>query len=455
MADAKAQNRYRVIERLRVQMAEVFRGESESVAGFKKAVAIKRVLPHLASNGDFIRMFLDEARLSARLTHANIAQTFDIGHVENTYFIVMEFIDGVNLKGAIEFLKSRRQTMPVPLPSFIAQKVCEGLHYAHEATDSDGNLLNIVHRDISPPNVLLSRRGEVKIVDFGLAGRTPSRRPSLASSRESSATSPETAMGKEADPWPTSTPWASCCGRCSPAESSIRATRTTRPSSWYSRAWCRRFARSIRPYPKRSTSSIRARARPRQSQPLPTAQIFGEEVSGFLFANKLKVSSVDIGKMVNEVVADKQSAKRDGKTEGSVINQFIQEELLRFTSLGDPSSGPESDPRATPAPDHDGARPLDANQFVSLSSWASDVVGDDAFDPSNLGSSSSWSDAPPGLGPSSTSSLADALEGDDDLGLPPPPPPVVSMAAQLPPSIAQAIQAPPDLNSKPRHRAPR
>ena len=94
-----AEQRYRVIERLEAGgMAEVFRGEALSVQGFKKQVAIKRVLPHLAQNKSFIRMFLDEARLGARLNHANIVTVFDIGAADNTYFIVMEFVDGANLK---------------------------------------------------------------------------------------------------------------------------------------------------------------------------------------------------------------------------------------------------------------------------------------------------------------------------------------------------------------------
>ena len=170
MADAKAQNRYRVIERLESGgMAEVFRGEAESLAGFKKAVAIKRVLPHLVQNEKFIRMFLDEARLCARLNHANIVQVFDIGHVDNTYFIVMEFVDGVTLKAVIEHLRGRDLPVPIPVAVYISMQMCGGLQYAHELVDGDGVALGIVHRDMSPPNVLISKRGEVKIVDFGLA----------------------------------------------------------------------------------------------------------------------------------------------------------------------------------------------------------------------------------------------------------------------------------------------
>jgi serine/threonine protein kinase len=171
MAEARAQNTYRVTDRLEAGgMAEVFRGESTSVAGFKKQVAIKRVLSHLASNEKFIRMFLDEARLSARLTHTNIVQVFDIGHVENTYFIVMEFIDGVNLKHVIEHLRARKHPFPCNVAVHITAKVCEGLFYAHEITDSDGKLLGTSSTATSPPQrAHLARSGEVKIVDFGLA----------------------------------------------------------------------------------------------------------------------------------------------------------------------------------------------------------------------------------------------------------------------------------------------
>ena len=99
------EQRYRVVDRLEAGgMAEVFRGEALSVQGFKKQVAIKRVLPHLAQNKSFISMFLDEARLGARLSHANIVSVFDIGAADNTFFIVMEFIDGCNLKAVIEAL---------------------------------------------------------------------------------------------------------------------------------------------------------------------------------------------------------------------------------------------------------------------------------------------------------------------------------------------------------------
>jgi serine/threonine-protein kinase len=162
--------RYQVVERIAAGgMAEVYRGESAGIEGFRKKVAIKRVLPKLSQNRDFIHMFLDEARLCAYLSHSKCVQVFDIGQAAGAHFIVMEFVDGADLQGVMEHLQRQRQPMPVEVACLIAMHVCEGLAYAHDASDHQGQPLGIVHRDISPHNVLMTRFGEVKLVDFGLA----------------------------------------------------------------------------------------------------------------------------------------------------------------------------------------------------------------------------------------------------------------------------------------------
>src|SRR6266536_3203271 len=121
------QQRYRVIEKLASGgMAEVFRAESAGLEGFKKQVAIKRVLPHLSEKKRFIAMFLDEARLSAHLSHSNVAQVFDIGVGDNAYFIVMEYVDGSDLKAVIEYMKKTNRGFPVEAAAMIAVKICEG-----------------------------------------------------------------------------------------------------------------------------------------------------------------------------------------------------------------------------------------------------------------------------------------------------------------------------------------
>jgi len=164
------QSRYRVLERIDSGgMAEVFRGVATSIKGYEKVVAIKRVLPHLTRKHKFVRMFLDEARLSLVLNHANIVQVFDLGSTDGTYFIVMEYVDGVNMRTVMQELFSREKSLPIGHATYIAIEVCKGLAYAHTLQDVSGRTLGIVHRDVSPPNILLSLQGEVKITDFGLA----------------------------------------------------------------------------------------------------------------------------------------------------------------------------------------------------------------------------------------------------------------------------------------------
>ena len=164
------QQRYRVIKRLASGgMAEVFVAESAGIEGFKKQVAIKRVLPQLSKKEQFIAMFLDEARLSAHLSHSNVVSVFDIGVGDGTYFIVMEYVDGADLKAVMDHFKKTATPIPVEAAVYIATRICQGLAYAHELKTADGKPLQIIHRDITPANVLITRYGEVKIVDFGLA----------------------------------------------------------------------------------------------------------------------------------------------------------------------------------------------------------------------------------------------------------------------------------------------
>jgi serine/threonine protein kinase len=194
--------RYRVIDRLESGgMAEVFRAEALGLQGFKKQVAIKRVLAHLASKESFIKMFLDEARLSARLSHSNCVQVFDIGVGDGTYFIVMEFVDGANLRGIIDTLKAQNRPFPVEEACFLAIELAKGLQYAHHLVDEQGVPLGIVHRDMSPPNVLITKHGEVKIVDFGLAKahtQLEKSEPGVIKGKFSYL-APEAARGQEVD----------------------------------------------------------------------------------------------------------------------------------------------------------------------------------------------------------------------------------------------------------------
>src|SRR3954465_13463449 len=132
---SEAAQRYRVLEKLESGgMAEVFRAESTGLQGFGKQVAIKRVLPHLSESPKFISMFLDEARLSAQLSHSNCVQVFDIGVRDDAYFIVMEFVDGANLKTIATSMWNKGLTFPIAAAAYIAHEICKGLSYAHELT---------------------------------------------------------------------------------------------------------------------------------------------------------------------------------------------------------------------------------------------------------------------------------------------------------------------------------
>jgi serine/threonine protein kinase len=196
-------SRYRITERIAAGgMAEVFKGVAESLQGFRKNVAIKRVLPALTKNTKFVTMFLDEARLSLFLQHANIVQVFDIGHADDTYFIVMEFVDGVDLKGIQEWRRRIGRRLTIGQTIYIIMEVCKGLAYAHELVHPEtGERLNIVHRDVSPANVLISRNGEVKLADFGLAkaaSQVESTDPGVVKGKMSYL-SPEAARGENVD----------------------------------------------------------------------------------------------------------------------------------------------------------------------------------------------------------------------------------------------------------------
>lgn len=152
-------------------MAEVFLGWMHSVGGLRRKVAIKRILPELIQKQSklFQQMFVDEARLAFQLEHDNIVRVYDVGQTANTFFIVMEYIEGFDLKSIMEKLREKNTIFPLGVAIYITLQVCSGLGYAHALTDAEGKPLGLIHNDISPPNILIGRHGEVKVADFGLS----------------------------------------------------------------------------------------------------------------------------------------------------------------------------------------------------------------------------------------------------------------------------------------------
>jgi eukaryotic-like serine/threonine-protein kinase len=339
---AQPAQRYKVLERIAAGgMAEVFRAESAGLEGFKKLVAIKRVLPHLSEKKQFIGMFLDEARVCAHLSHSNCVQVFDIGVGDNTYFIVMEFVDGSDLKGVIEHRRKSNLAFPVEEATLTCVRICEGLAYAHELTDSKGNSLHIVHRDMSPPNVLLTRFGEVKIVDFGLAkanSQLERSEPGIIKGKFSYL-SPEAAQGLPVDARTDIFAvgiilWELIAGkRLFMGESDLETVRMVQRAEVPP---LRQFNPKVPPELERVLAKSLAQDPAKRYQ---TARDFGRDLNNILFHMGRAVSSFDLSQLVLPIWRERQQKKRDKVDKGAIIGSLIDEALFEFSSLdGDRSN---------------------------------------------------------------------------------------------------------------------
>ncbi|MDC0671170.1 serine/threonine-protein kinase [Nannocystis radixulma] len=161
---------YKLMERISVGgMAEVYKAVEQGVEGFERIVAVKRILPHIAEDDEFITMFKDEAKIAGQLQHGNIAQIYNLGQQGDSFYIALEYVAGKDLRNIFTRCQQQGKPMPLAQACFVVMKICEGLDYAHNKRDKHGRHLNIVHRDVSPPNILVSYEGEVKLIDFGVA----------------------------------------------------------------------------------------------------------------------------------------------------------------------------------------------------------------------------------------------------------------------------------------------
>ena len=360
-----ADHRYRVIKRLEAGgMAEVYLGEASSVEGFKKRVAIKRVLPHLAQNDNFIQMFLDEARLSARLSHANIVSVFDISARDDTYFLIMEFVDGANLKRILDSIQRRGQTFPLAQAVYVCAEACRGLSYAHELHDENGRPLGIVHRDISPPNIMITKRGEVKVADFGLAkaGTQLSQTDPGVVKGKFSYLSPEAALGKEVDSRADLFSlgivlWEMLAGRRLFLGETDYAT-----VKLIQQANIPRLA-PLNNQVDEAFEEIILKALTREPEDrYQTAQEFGDALTGYLFTRQLKVTNYDLANLVNAAIAEDAAPV---KTEISLIDRLIQEELDGSVALSNEQVEPPAPPPSSLLAPHEG-------ELEDPASWFSD-----------------------------------------------------------------------------------
>ena len=194
--------RYQLLEKIAAGgMAEVFKARMSGEEGFEKVVAIKRILPHMADSVDFITMFIDEAKLAAQLTHSNIIHIYDLGKVDAYHYIAMEYVEGKDLRSILKLGHERGWPLPLELALFVASKVANALDYAHRRLGPEGRELDLVHRDVSPQNILISFEGDIKLCDFGIAKATTtmSQTQTGALKGKLQYMSPEQAWGRKVD----------------------------------------------------------------------------------------------------------------------------------------------------------------------------------------------------------------------------------------------------------------
>ena len=348
--------RYQIVKKLDMGgMAEIFLGKAQSIEGIERQVAIKRVLPSLSRNERFMAMFLDEARLSMQLTHANIVQVFDVGRASGTIFIVMEYVDGYNLRRLFQRASERGFRVPIEIACQLVIEVCKGLTHAHEKVDAQGRHLKIVHRDLSPPNILVSKSGEVKITDFGLAKALTQATvtdPGVVKGKYSYL-SPEAAEGLRVDHradifalgiclWELLANRRLFLGSDDAATVDLvrdaRIPSLTKLNSSVTQEFERLLMRSLAQDPHHRFTS---------------AAEFGDAVANYLFANNLKVTSYDVAKMIGRLFS---SSKADEETPEERIDSMIGEEVATLEATL------RADERSV-----DGSRPVDIGKLNLMS----------------------------------------------------------------------------------------
>jgi eukaryotic-like serine/threonine-protein kinase len=400
-----ADNRYRITERVAAGgMAEVFRGVAESMRGFKKNVAIKRILPALAQNKKFVAMFLDEARLSLSLQHANIVQVFEIGHSEETYFIVMEFVDGVDLKAILDWRRRINKRVPVAHSLYVIMEICKGISYAHELTNQENDQpLGIVHRDISPPNVLISKQGEIKVVDFGLAKATSQVEvtdPGVVKGKMSYL-SPEAARGEEVDHR------ADIFAVGILLYEMLTGKRLFYGETDYQTV---ELVRNAKIPPLRQQNSqvepelediVRKALSKRKEDRYQSATDMQDALAQYSYSRGLKVISRDIAELVRQCLDDKRMQSGEGKKQ-SIVEHILQGELVKFTSVDfdDAGAQPLTAAELGPQPEPPPAVATDGD-FIDPRGWADERLtpGMDAAELRALEARRTSRDAPVAVAP--------------------------------------------------------
>jgi serine/threonine protein kinase len=311
-------------------------------------------------------MFLDEARLALHLQHTNVVLVYDVGSAgageDAAYFLVMEYIDGCNLKVLLQTIQAMGQRLPVSQTLYIMMEICKALAYAHDLNDPEtGKPLGIVHRDISPPNILFSKRGEVKLADFGLAkaaSQVENTDPGVVKGKFSYL-SPEAARGEEVDRRADIFAvgillYELLVGkRLFDGDTDYATVKLVRDAVVPSIA-----GQNPDVSPELETIVRKALARDRNQRYQRVEELL-EAIAHYLFSRGMKVTSRDIEQLIAKVLAERQKSKP--QPQSTLIDNLIQDEILRFTSLDEVG---EEQPKSA-----EGQAPLNPDQFIDPRGW--------------------------------------------------------------------------------------
>lgn len=350
-------------------MAEVFLARQSGLEGFEKPVVIKRILPRYSDEPRFVEMFLNEARVAARLTHPALVHIYELGQIDGQYYIAMEFVHGEDLRALVETAEQQERRPPAAIACRIVADTLGGLHYAHTRTGKDGQPLGLVHRDVSPQNVLVTYEGGVKLVDFGIAKATQAE-------QGANQTQVGLLKGKYAYMSPEQ-----CRGQALDARSDIFSVGIL---LWELVAWRRLFRRGTdlatlvavvedpiptleqagaHPPPELSRIVMRALARSPDER-YPSAQAMQADLEALIRAQGWEADSIRLQRYVREVCADRLAQQTEAMREagvGSIEDLLARvDEHTRITVgflgprlLSTPSAGlalPEAPALAVPPP---------------------------------------------------------------------------------------------------------
>jgi len=326
-------------------MAEVFRAKAFGAEGFEKLAAVKRMLPHLSSDSQFVDMFINEAKLAANLNHANIVQIYDFGCIDNLYFISMEYVHGKDIADIIRILRDRNLSAPLELACHIFIEVLNGLDYAHRLADPYSTPLDLIHRDMSPHNIILSYEGEVKIADFGIAKATSTTVHTTGGVLKGkySYMSPEQAHGKLLDHRSDIFSLAICLyelltlTKMFHAESDlsvlemVRETKFVRP---------REVNESI---PEELEDIMLKALEKHPDDRYATAGEMRDELERFLFSSNLHFSTAWLAGFMREIFRDDLDQEKDELAEEHEVTQKLRSEARRAARIEEATiAGPDT-----------------------------------------------------------------------------------------------------------------